>query len=49
MDQAEPSTWVSLGWTVANNVFVGNRTDGSDYKIQLDLAGTATGELTGDH
>ena len=35
------------GLTVANNVFVGNRTDGSDYKIQLDLAGTATGELTG--
>jgi len=36
------------GLTVGNNVFIGNRTDSSDYKIQLDLAGTATGELTGD-
>ena len=36
------------GLTVGNAVFIGNRSDSSDYKIQLDLAGTATGELTGD-
>ena len=34
------------GLTVGNNVFIGNRTDNSDYKIRLDLAGSATGELT---
>ena len=34
------------GLTVGNNVFIGNRTDNSDYKIRLDLAGNATGELT---
>ncbi|MGB2560125.1 MAG: beta strand repeat-containing protein, partial [Akkermansiaceae bacterium] len=34
------------GLTVGNSVFVGNRADNSDYKIRLDLAGSATGELT---
>lgn len=34
------------GLTVGNKVFIGNRTDSSDYKIRLDLAGNATGELT---
>ncbi|MGB2351934.1 MAG: beta strand repeat-containing protein, partial [Akkermansiaceae bacterium] len=34
------------GLTVGNSVFVGNRADNSDYKIRLDLAGNATGELT---
>ena len=34
------------GLTVGNNVFIGNRSDNSDYKIRLDLAGNATGELT---
>ena len=34
------------GLTIGNNVFVGNRNDNSDYKIRLDLAGNATGELT---
>jgi autotransporter-associated beta strand protein len=34
------------GLSVGNRVFIGNRTDNSDYKIRLDLAGNATGELT---
>jgi fibronectin-binding autotransporter adhesin len=34
------------GLSVGNRVFIGNRTDSSDYKIRLDLAGNATGELT---